>query len=174
MPFSQNPMHEFNRNNPFIILAKQNYAEIMDRIQTLARVFILRLGLSLTGDILSIVAVAVYWFFMPFTDALIFTILSTIFIIGTTSLAIYSRWVMRYYMLEHEGIKQFDRVSNLELNEILKLNEVDIINCLYGLKELSGELRVCDKALKIASRILIFTKFFFVVYMIIIFVIKNF
>ena len=55
---------------------------------------------------------------------------------------LYYRRSMHYYMHQHPGMREFDRVSDMELNEIVKIGNEQILDCLHGMYELKGGLDV--------------------------------
>lgn len=138
MAYTETPMQNFNRSNPFIILAKKRYDAIIDEIQNFSKFFIKNnirtAALLLLSIIWNLVLFYIHKINIAYTIELILFILAYIYI----NFYFYHR--ISFYLKEHEIMKKFDELSSLQMNQILTLNNEDILNCLYGMNILYGEL----------------------------------
>lgn len=136
--YKTSPMESFNKNNPFIIIAKRKYDNIVDLIQAFSKNcikgFIINTILCILINIFLVIKTVIihdnYWLYG----------ISVVFIIGIfLSIYLYRRKI-RYFMALHPNMKEFDKISELGVNDILALNNEDVLKCVNGLYELEGEL----------------------------------
>ena len=136
--YQMSPMENFNKNNPFIVVSKRKYDKIMDDIQMFSanciRDSIINLAIWLFNLILGII-------YIYNTNDYIFLSSAIIILLIFNLLNMYQfRRKLKYFISLHPNMKEFDRISSLEVNNILALNNEDVLKCLHGLYELNGEL----------------------------------
>ena len=140
--YIQSPMENFNRNNPFIIIAKKLYDNIIDLVQEFSKDIIQFYIMNGIVWILSAILGVTSLVLKTYIPYLIFVIgMLVIFII------VANRWTnaIHYFMTDHFAMKEFDRISAMQVNDILTLNNEDILNCVQHMHELRGELVATKK-----------------------------
>ena len=50
------------------------------------------------------------------------------------------RKLIAYFLKEHDAMLLFDKVSNMQMNEILTLNNEEILDCIFKLENMKGEM----------------------------------
>ena len=50
------------------------------------------------------------------------------------------RKLIAYFLKEHDAMLLFDKVSNMQMNEILTLNNEEILDCIFKLEYMKGEM----------------------------------
>ena len=154
MGYERSPMSEFNKSNPLVILSKREYSNIMDLLQAGSKDYVKR-----------IIAIAVLLIFLIGETALsIFYVQECIVpvsicvgfgIVFAIVYLIYYRHVAILYLHKHRGMREFNRISDMELNEIIKIGHEEILSCLHGLYHLKGGLEVHLSVLKFIGNIII-------------------
>ena len=139
MPYITSPMEKYNKNNPFIIIAKKQYYTVIDSIQDWTKDYIFHLMIELVL-LLSGIALSIYMYIKS-NESLIF-IVSVNILLSAAILLLYIRFKrkIRGYLHEHSSMKEFDRLSKLEINEILTLNNENLFECIHGLYQIYGEI----------------------------------
>lgn len=139
MPYIQSPMEQFNKNNPFVIIAKKTYDTIIDIIHSWTRDYIKQ---SITIVILYLISSGIVLYSSLYVKLDIDIIFYNIILLIVNIVNIFSyRKKISYYLYEHPSTIAFDTMSKMEINEILVLNNEQMLECIYGLKELHGELK---------------------------------
>lgn len=137
--YQTSPMENFNKNNPFIIIAKRTYDTIMDTIQEFGKACIKATILNLSM-LLILLGVNIYTMIIN-PSRIILSTITIILTITINVLLVYSyRRRIAYFITRHSTMKEFERLSNLQVNDILALNNEDILRCINGLHSLHGEL----------------------------------
>lgn len=141
--YQTSPMENFNKNNPFIVISKRKYDKIVDDVHTFSKNCI-RWSIIIIAIWLIEASIATFFFINNKIDLfhLITIPLLAIYIIITVFVF---RRKIKYFMIIHPNMREFDRISSLEVNNILALNNEDVLNCLHGLFELHGELIATTK-----------------------------
>lgn len=145
--FHESPMVNFNKNNPFIMIAKRRYDHILDDIQIFGADCI---RFTIINSIINIIdiglGIVLIWYnikyFIPMVVYLVANILLNILGI------ILFRRKAKYFMSSHPQMQNFDKISSMEVNVILTMNNEDILKCVNGLYELHGELTATRKYYK--------------------------
>ena len=151
-------MSQFNKNNPFVILSKELYDDIIDSIQLATRNFIkhmisicglgvVLLGISTLGEILSS---------LKLSNLCIMALVAII--IFVCGIFMYFRYITSRYMNDHPAMKEFTRISRMELNEIVKIGNEEILQCLHGLYDLHGSLKIELRDLHVIAVSIILTE----------------
>lgn len=140
MAYTQSPMEHYNKNHPLTILCKQVYDTIMDEIQLFTK------GLIVRSSIQSIIWLGSMGWTIGHSvyDQHVHPLDLIILCTGVVLILYYffrSMGQCRYYMLEHPGMREFDRLSNMEMSEITELGVEDLLKSLHGEYELLGGLR---------------------------------
>ena len=160
MAYTVNPMSQYNKNNPFVILSKQEYDKVMDTLQTLSKAFIKKAVAAVILALMFIGAtITSYFIFDQKTFFLILTI-TILYMVLDGIYTFYYFKIVKFYMYEHEGMMEFDKISNLELNEIQKIGNEEILLCLHKLYSLQGSLKIHVSNLDSIGIILIVTQCF--------------
>ena len=137
--YQTSPMENFNKNNPFIIIAKRTYDTIFDTIQEFGKTCIKATILNVSVWIILVTAYVYLMITKP--SEIIGAILMIVFTAVVNVVSIYSyRKRIAYFITMHHTMKEFERLSNLQVNDILSLNNEDILKCINGLHSLYGEL----------------------------------
>ena len=141
MPYIQSPMERFNKNNPFVILSKKKYDTIVDTMHDFSKSSILRLGISSVLVIVMTIVSFIDYFLAKSSG--ITLMLSGASISSVIILLIYRELKRKisWFFQNHPCMREFERISKLEVNDIIALHNEDILNCLNGLHYLEGELR---------------------------------
>jgi hypothetical protein len=139
-------MENFNKNNPFIIIAKKVYDNIIDLTQDFSKSCIKS---SIIVLILYIIIIPFYAYNMFINIGYIFSISVMIGLLMLNMFMIY-KYKLRidYFINSSTTMKEFSRLSELEVNDILTLNNEDVLKCVHGLYELRGELKATTKFYK--------------------------
>lgn len=147
MAVTPSPMSQYNKSNPLVILSKKQYSDTMDFIQTMSRQFIEKIIVS--GILVAILGILfLVYGILNHIGYYEGTILGIIFVVFV---GISSGYYARYYHLvdrflhQHEAMQEFNRISDLELNEILMIGNEEVLVCLHKMYELSGEIRIETK-----------------------------
>ena len=164
MPYIQSPMERFNKNNPFVILSKKKYDTIIDMMHDFSKKSILRLVIAaiITGitTILSVIdyifvkspGTTIFWFGVIISSALILLTYREL------------KRKINWFFQNHPCMQEFERISKLEVNDIIALHNEDILNCLNGLHYLEGELNSETKYfVKTINIIIIIESIFFLI-----------
>lgn len=140
--YHKSPMENYNKNNPFIIIAKKTYDLIVDRVHAFSKEC---LKMFIINAILSVIAITLAILYIIFSKCYFLSIV--IGLIVSLNVMSYFRFkrTVRYFMVEHPSIVEFSRLSELEVNNILSLNNEDLLNCIHGLHMIRGEL-TCTRA----------------------------
>ena len=140
--YQTSPMEKFNKNNPFIIIAKRKYDNITDDIQDFGKDFLLLIFIQ---SIISLLCTGFCAYLASVTGK---DIIITIPLVSALIIIIQSftwREQAAYFVTLHPAMKEFERLCNLEVNDILVLNNEDIMACIQGLYQLHGELITTKK-----------------------------
>lgn len=144
--YQKSPMENFNKNNPFIIIAKKTYDILIDNIHKFSKECIkwniINAFIALFVFITQIYAIAQQRFILP-----VFVIIISIFVNICSYICYLKR--IKYFIVDHPSIKEFDRISALEVNNILVLNNEDVLKCVHGLYQEYGELLATIKYYRI-------------------------
>lgn len=151
------PMSQYNKSNPLVILSKKQYSEIMDSIQAMSKRFISNsifmaciLGVFLIVEVLyGILAHITY--LKGLELGIIFIILCCI----GFGYFLRFRSLTDRFLHQHEAMQEFDRISNLELNDILMIGNEEVLICLHKMYELSGEIRIERKYFDLGGNLII-------------------
>lgn len=156
MPYIPSPLKNFNKNNQFVIIAKTQYYKSVDELHTLTKdniMYMLRNGAALFGVLLLQIVVTCWkkpywgfgWAFFSFL------------LIGHIVLGLTLVRLVRYYSIDHPAIKEFTKMANMEMAEIVSTNmqHEDILLCLHNQYALEGELIRDTKWLKILYWVLL-------------------
>lgn len=146
MTYHPSPMENFNRKNPIIIMVKRKYIIINNEIQNFSK-NIIQCGIyALVSTLFSILScLIVHVDFVYYLPLFILWILMGI----ALYLAIKK---LKYYSVGHPAINNFSKISDMQMNEILTLNNEEVFNCLIDLSTLYGELSMERKyVIKILS-----------------------
>lgn len=139
MSYTTTPMENFNRKNPFIILLKKRYDAVNDLLQDTASILIKNIIFSIISlfiySIFCINSIIIFNSFIMIIPLIIY-----IAIIIPMVLTYINR--IQFYMKKHPSMIEFDKLSNLQMNEILILNNEDIMNCLYNMNIMYGEMKM--------------------------------
>ena len=148
--YLKSPMENFNKNNPFIIVAKKVYDRLIDEIHLFSREYIRILIINGTISLIAI-GLMVYTFINSLYSSL-YLIVAVIMLVGTImimmmNLLIYSKFrkIVKYYMGYHPALIEFSRISKMEVSDILSLNNEDLFNCVNRLYEAYGEFSATKK-----------------------------
>ena len=164
MPFISNPMSSYNKNNPLVILAKEEYSYIMDTLQGITRSFLIKAIVLITFD-LFFIALGVFYFIKTPEDIFFqFASIGGLVIIISILYAIWYRNQVHLYMYTHPSMIAFDKISKLEMGEILMLNNEDLLDCLHKLYRASGGLEEFSKYFNRFGMFLIGGDFLIMVY----------
>lgn len=150
--YIKSPMEKFNSNNPFIIVCKKTYDNIVDTLQLFVKESIRLIIINL----IIFIILAILYIYMFYLSRYMDIYLLLIFILcGTINIftALCINHKIKYFLSLHPSIQEFCRISELEINDILVLNNEDVLRCSEGLHEVKGELNTTSKYYK---RILIF------------------
>lgn len=161
--YQTSPMENYNKNNPFIVVSKKKYDTIVDDIHLFGKSCI---KWNIILIICWIINVAISVFYIVYNkDYLHCLSIIILLAIGIIISILLFRRDIKYFMISHPKMKEFDRISALEVNDILALNNEDVLKCLHGLYELHGELNATIKFYKIlydfylAFEIVVFLRF---------------
>jgi len=136
-------MEKFNKNNPYIIIAKKVYDSIIDKIQIFGKLCVLS---TIIFIIAQCIITSVLIINMIFNKQYLFNIIAIIILfLSHVSYIISIRNKIQYFISSSPAIKEFSRISELEVNDILALNNEDVLKCVHGLYELRGELTTTNK-----------------------------
>lgn len=136
--YQKSPMEHFNKNNPFIVISKRKYDSLIDNIQLFSSKCIRG---SLINGLIWIMCIIVSCVYIYFKKDYIFpTIIISILLIINVVIIYRYRKKIKYFISDNINIKEFDRISALEVSSIIALNNEDVLKCLHGLYELHGEL----------------------------------
>lgn len=145
--YSSSPMERYNKNNPFIIIAKKTYDKIVDKLQLMGKECII---VSIVNIVLLILFIASRCILVINNDSLMLSVILILALLVINILSIYHyRSQIAYFISLHPAMKEFDRLSKLEVNNILSLNNEDILNCVHAMHTLYGELIATTKYLRI-------------------------
>jgi hypothetical protein len=135
-------MENFNKNNPFIIIAKKIYDNIVDELHIFSKDCI---KAFIRNGILSVIAIILLVYTAIFDK--VYFLYGIIVLIGILNLLSYNRFIktMKYYMSDHQGLQEFSRLSELEVNDILALNNEALLKCIHDLHFLRGEIAAVKK-----------------------------
>ena len=150
MMYIESPMEKYNKNNPFIIIAKRLYYSIIDNIHDFTKMCITFTILNIIIS-LTYVAINLYGIF----SNVIFNVESAIVLMSIIVINNFILWYkfrkkINYFISNNEPITEFARLSELEINAIIALNNEDVLKCIYDLYELRGELTTTVKYYRIA------------------------
>ena len=146
--YQQTPMVNFNKNNPFIVIAKRKYDQILDSIQLFGSRCIRNMIINI---IILLITITLGGIYIYKENTYILIIISVFLLIFFDILCILLfRRKIKYFMTIHPNMKEFDRVSSAEVNDILTLNNEDVLKCVNGLYELHGELTATIKYYNVA------------------------
>ena len=147
MAVTTTPMSQYNKSNPLVILSKKQYSQIMDDIQSMTKKFIQKMIFSLILIGIFGVIELLYGIFAHITVERGF-LLGFFFVITLIiGFGYYLRYrtLVDYFLHRHSAMQEFDRISNLELNEILMIGNEEVLECLHNMYELYGEIYVEKK-----------------------------
>ena len=136
-------MENFNKSNPFIVISKKKYDSILDDIQLFGKSCIKYSFINILLYLCIFIVSGIYLYLNSSDiNKIVSVLVINIFIIIINIIFIYHyRRKIKYFISEHPNMKEFDRISSLEVNDILALNNEDVLKCLNGLFELHGELK---------------------------------
>lgn len=148
--YIESPMENYNKNNPFIILAKNRYHDIISRIHQFT-------AYALSGMLTYIIICAIY-LAINIVGYYGFGMKSHIFNCMWACLFIIFYFVkfkekLKYFMRDNEAMQEFEALSSLEMSDILTLNNERVMNNVNQLYSLSGELKAVTEIYKIAINI---------------------
>ena len=159
MSYDVSPMSEFNKSNPLVMLCKKEYINIMDTLQSCSKSFVERviaLGVTMLvsiGLLILAIVTGVRWLLYA---SIIWICVGLIF---DLLYYLYYRRSVYYYMRQHRGMIEFDRISDMELNEILRIGHEELLVCLHGIYELKGGLDVTVTNIKVIGVFLVALEF---------------
>lgn len=155
MSYDISPMSEFNKSNPLVMLCKREYTNIINDLQNCSKIFLQRM-IAIGVLFLFLIAGLTVGIVLPNVPLIIGASLAVLVILVMCLLYyLFYRRIAMYYMHDHRGMREFDRISDLELNEILKIGHEEILNCLHGLYELKGGLEATVRFIKSIGMMLI-------------------
>ena len=139
MSYFTNPMAEYNKNNPFVIICKREYDKLMDMAHGISKSYIKLLTISLILLFINVI-LSVIICINNFSSTIVGReicsfVMYTVFIL---LINIYFRFVVRITIHDHDAMRAFSDISELEINSIIKLENETILNCLHGLYYLEG------------------------------------
>ena len=140
-------MINFNRQNPLIILTKKAYIDYNQNLQSTVRSTVLY-------SIILVACLIVVTFF-TFGASINAGMISIIFnILIFVSFVAYTYREIRFIVSDSDLIKEFDKVSNAQLNEILALNDEEVFHCLGSMRELNATVTCLKKFIPIYAALL--------------------
>ena len=140
MAYNPSPMENFNRKNPLIIIAKKKYDKIVDSIQEFGKNFLRSLIFSITFTIISMLVMFFLFISKKYDVSLSIFILLILIYAFFILLILRGRRLIAYFLKEHDAMLLFDKVSNMQMNEILTLNNEEILDCIFKLENMKGEM----------------------------------
>lgn len=158
--YQRSPMENYNKNNPFIVIAKKKYDAIIDGIQSFGRDCI---RISVINFIIWLILVCLQNYIAFVTANYIIANFVISITLAINALTIYRyRKRIEYFISAHPSMQKFDKLSALEVNDILILNNEDILKCVHGLYELHGELKATKDYYDLFLKLYIVTELFVV------------
>ena len=146
--YMKSPMENYNKNNPFIIIAKKTYDTIIDTLHNFTKLYIR--NIIIIGLICAI-SIGVNIFTFCFTLNYPNIIASVLSIVSFLLLYFGFKRELAYFINGNQAMMSFEKLANLEVNAILTLNNEDILNCVNTLYSLLGEIRACIRYFKYFS-----------------------
>lgn len=148
--YIESPMENYNKNNPFIILAKNRYHDIISRIHQFT-------AYALSGMLTYIIIYAIY-LVINIVGYYGFGMKSHVFNCVCACVFILFYYVkfkekLEYFMRDNEAMQEFEALSSLEMSDILTLNNERVMNNVNQLYSLSGELKAVMEMYKIVINI---------------------
>lgn len=148
--YIESPMENYNKNNPFIILAKNRYHDIISQIHQFT-------AHALSGMITYTIICAIY-VAINIVGYYGFGMKSYRFNCVWACLFILFYFVkfkekLKYFMRDNEAMQEFEALSSLEMSDILTLNNERVMNNVNQLYSLSGELKAVMEMYKIVINI---------------------
>lgn len=148
--YIESPMENYNKNNPFIILAKNRYHDIISRIHQFT-------AYALSGMLTYVIICAIY-LAINIVGYYGFGIKSHSFNCLCACVFILFYFVkfkekLKYFMRDNEAMQEFEALSSLEMSDILTLNNERVMNNVNQLYSLSGELKAVTEMYKIVINI---------------------
>lgn len=145
--YIESPMEKYNKNNPFIIVAKKTYYSIIDGIHDFTKMCV---KFIIPSIILSVIFIVFNLYAIFINIDTIFGNAMMVFLILNNFIFWYTfRKKINYFISKNAAIQEFSRLSELEVNAIIALNNEDLLKCTYGLYELRGELTATAKYYRI-------------------------
>lgn len=141
--YIQSPMEAYNKNNPFVIIAKKRYDIIMDSFSAFSKkaiVIFVAMVIMLIFHISQVTIMHIKGY--NITGYLIFISMS---IIINISLFLYMRIMLKRYLQKDEAILEFSRLSELTVNQILTISNEDILRCINLLYNMEGKFSIESK-----------------------------
>jgi hypothetical protein len=131
-------MSNFNKSNPYVILINKEYDEILNFLERQSKKIVkyfIWMGINLFLAIALYIAVGIlneHWFR---------SIAYLIVFIYLDARIIYShRDAIGLYMHSHPAMLEFAKLSKLEVNDIIAMDNVDILNARYRLCGMRGAM----------------------------------
>ena len=149
--YIQSPMEKFNKNNPFVILAKKEYYELSDNIQEFTRLTLIHqiiVGICFIIDIILALFPTISCIKRNtiLSNTHIYMFLTLLIILALNILMIINfKKILKYYLYDNEGIIDFTKISEAEVNDILALTDEDLLQCLHKLYCVKGEFKQQSK-----------------------------
>lgn len=140
MVYIKSPMENYNKSNPFVIMARTKYYEIIDLIQETCSQWICR---SIIDGVILVVFSILGVIFTHIThEPLTYIVIWIIVFISLYILeCIYKYYTMNKFLVNNETMQNYDKLANLEVSEILSINNEQMMMCINELFELSGSLK---------------------------------
>lgn len=141
--YLKSPMENYNKNNPFIIIAKKAYDSLVDNIQIFGkRCISYTVSILLVWTLFAIVEM----YNMYITKSYVIGIIKIAsFALINIGMVYNYRKKIEYFISGSPAMQEFSRLSKLEINDILALNNEELLKCVYGLYELRGELKATTR-----------------------------
>lgn len=147
MAVTTTPMSQYNKSNPLVILSKKQYSAIMDSIQNLSKGYLQRTIPSVIFVVIFLFLEVIYGILAHVTYMKGFELGAVFVILCLINFGYYLRWrsLTEHFLHRHEAMTEFDRISGLELNDILMIGNEEVLGCLHKMYEMSGELSIEKK-----------------------------
>lgn len=127
-------MENYNKSNPFVIMAKNKYYEIIDLIQSISSAWILR-GIIEIFYIFLLTAIGLLLHLNYIIGWLLFFGILLALDFANKYLTI------REFLVNNKTMQDYDKLANLEVSEILSVNNEQMMASINSLFELSGSLK---------------------------------
>ena len=141
MPYMINPMENFNRSNPFVILSKREYDSLMDDLQKTAKN-----GLAYSIAIVMILIIGIIISFVGVRSG-VYTI-STMGLANGISIFFTAIMIVHFYLIldryqnKNPFLIEFEKIANASFNDIVDMSSEDVLKGLHSLYRVRGQLEI--------------------------------